>query len=118
MILVVGGFAAGKKDYLQKELGYSAGDMADAVKNDKPVLYNLQDLVWGQPTIADDESWLAWLLQKEVVVCNEVGGGIVPLDAKERAWRDAVGRLCAQLADKAAQVVRVVAGLPLILKES
>lgn len=57
-------------------------------------------------------------LRGKIVVCDEVGSGIVPLDPQERAWREAVGRLCCAVADEADLVVRVWAGMPQVLKGS
>ena len=51
-----------------------------------------------------------------VVTANEVGGGIVPMDAEERAWREACGRALCALAEHASQVTRVVCGLGVRLK--
>ncbi len=50
------------------------------------------------------------------LVTNEVGLGIVPENALARRFRDAAGHLHQELAAMAAQVVLVVAGLPLTLK--
>lgn len=46
-----------------------------------------------------------------VVICDEVGCGVVPMDAFERAWREKVGRVCCYFAKEAAQVIRVVCGV-------
>ena len=51
-----------------------------------------------------------------LVTANEVGGGIVPMDAEERAWREACGRALCALAEHASQVTRVVCGLGVRLK--
>ena len=47
---------------------------------------------------------------------NEVGGGIVPMDREERAWREACGRALCVLATHADQVTRVVCGIGVRLK--
>ena len=59
---------------------------------------------------------LADLLRKDVVICQEVGAGLVPVDAGERARREAVGRLCIALAREADRVVRVVCGVGMVIK--
>ncbi|MEO6717552.1 MAG: bifunctional adenosylcobinamide kinase/adenosylcobinamide-phosphate guanylyltransferase [Novosphingobium sp.] len=50
------------------------------------------------------------------VVSNEVGSGIVPEYPLGRAFRDEAGRVNQQLAQCAARVTLIVAGLPLWLK--
>jgi len=51
-----------------------------------------------------------------VMVTNEVGLGIVPDNAMARAYRDAAGIMNQTMADIAAEVEFVVAGLPIKLK--
>lgn len=54
---------------------------------------------------------------RTVMVSSEVGWGVVPTSASGRLFRDELGRLNAALAATADEVVLVVAGLPLRLKE-
>lgn len=51
-----------------------------------------------------------------IVVSNEVGGGIVPMNALARAFRDLAGAANQILAARADEVYLVTAGLPLRLK--
>lgn len=54
------------------------------------------------------------LLQSEdklVIICDEVGCGLVPVDAFERAYREQVGRVGGYLAGQAEQVIRVICGI-------
>ena len=46
-----------------------------------------------------------------VIVANEVGAGIVPMEASERAFREAVGRALCVIAQASDAVVRVVCGI-------
>lgn len=113
MILVIGARASGKRAYVES-LGYTAEQIADGVLEDKPVLYNLQDITMADPEGAP--ALLEALLRKEVVVCDEVGSGVIPLEKARRLGREATGRLCCQLAKEATRVVRLVAGIPTVLK--
>ena len=54
-----------------------------------------------------------------VLTCDEIGGGIVPLDPGERRWREETGRALGILAaDERTRLVRVWYGLPEVLKEA
>ena len=51
-----------------------------------------------------------------VIVSNEVGAGVVPMDAKDRAFREAVGRALCVIAQEAEQVTRCVCGIGVRIK--
>ncbi len=111
MILILGGESAGKRTFV-RSLGYGDGDMADAVLDGRPVVFHAERLA----AAGDLEGLLEALAQKEVVICNEVGCGIVPLEPEQRLAREAAGRLTARLAQRAVSVVRLVCGIPTVLK--
>ena len=107
MILVVGGIASGKRTYV-RSLGYDDAQMSELVEDECPVLLSLEErLRSGAP----DEGDLARMRAKDVVVCCEVGQGVVPMDRGERDWRELVGRTCSELARSAERVVRMVCGI-------
>ena len=112
MLLVIGGIASGKRTYL-RELGYPDGQVGETLASRTPVLYGLEEILRAGPL--DDAAYAA-LCAREAVVCCEVGLGVVPMDAGERAWRELVGRTCAKLATDADTVVRMVCGIPVTLK--
>ncbi len=112
MILIIGAAASGKRAYAES-LGFDAADFSDAL-GDKPVLFDLQKLVLQD--IEGAPALLPALLQKQIVLCDEVGSGVIPVDTTERLGREAVGRLCIQLAQRAERVVRMVCGIPTMLK--
>lgn len=114
LILIVGGVASGKREYVKVQYNYTDADMADGELNEKPVIYNLQELVADNPSTAHD--MLPKLLQKDVVICCEVGSGIIPAERHERDAREATGRLCILLAKHAEKVIRLTCGIPIILK--
>lgn len=115
MILVIGAAASGKRAYAAS-LGFSAEDMADAVLDKRLVLHNLQALVAHDP--AGAPALLPALTEKALVLCDEVGCGVIPEDPAARAARVATGRLCILLAQRAKRVVRLVCGIPSVLYEA
>ena len=46
-----------------------------------------------------------------IIVCDEIGCGLVPVDAFEREYRESVGRICTELAKNADEVYRVTCGI-------
>ncbi len=46
-----------------------------------------------------------------IIVSDEIGYGIVPIDKTERLWREKTGRLCCQLMQYSTSCYRVVAGI-------
>ena len=114
MIFIVGGRAAGKRA-LAASLGYSEDQMSCDPVQDAPVIFDAQEAARGL-----DKGQLAELAdalaQREVIICTEVGAGVVPIDPEERAFRESAGSLAVALADRAACVVRVVCGIPQVLK--
>ena len=109
MVLILGGLGAGKKEYA-RSLGFSDADFSTDVSDGKPVLYDLETIVRSAEVPLDA------LLQKKLILCREVGSGVIPMDPDERKWREAVGRLCCALAKEATAVVRIVCGVPIALK--
>ena len=114
MILIVGGRAAGKRA-LAASLGYSEDQMSCDPVQDAPVIFDAKEAARGL-----DKGQLAELAdalaQREVIICTEVGAGVVPIDPEERAFRESAGSLTVALADRATCVVRVVCGIPQVLK--
>lgn len=54
--------------------------------------------------------------RKIIILCDEIGCGLVPVDAFEREYREAAGRVCAELAEHARRVDRVVCGIGMRMK--
>lgn len=113
MILVIGGHAAGKLNYI-RSLGYGEEQIARSLLDERPALHGLEELLRQDPTCG--EEIMPRLLQKEIIACDEVGLGIVPLDKRERQYREAVGQLCICLAQEAEQVIRLICGIPQRIK--
>lgn len=106
MIFITGPLFAGKRDFACRILNCKAEELA------RYAAWDVQELVGQQTPEELAEQLKTW----PVVIATEVGGGVVPVDAKQRADREAAGRLACLLAQKADTVVRVFCGLPILLK--
>lgn len=109
MVLIIGGACQGKTAYAQEHF-----------KTEYPIIdeYHLkvrEQLKEGKDPLKEAEILLG---EKEncVIISNEVGYGLVPIDAFERAYREAVGRVNCYLAEKASQVIRIVCGIGMNIK--
>lgn len=124
MKLVIGGFAQGKLDYVLEKYQLKMeqvweGILPEEAQETTMVIHNLQ--LWVRERIQKEESLDAiWtFLDKHpdvILICNEIGNGVVPMDALERAYRESTGRLLIKLADQAESVERVVCGIGQKLK--
>ena len=68
----------------------------------------------GEPLLFFEQSVPA--LRGKILIGDEVGSGVVPVEPFERLWRDEVGRVYQLLARNAPDVTRVWAGIPQPLK--
>lgn len=107
MIFITGPLYSGKRTYACQLLNCSMETL------EQHAVWDVQDLAAG---CADLNALAEELSGHEVVIATEVGGGVVPVNAQERAAREAAGRLSCLLAQRADRVVRVFCGLPMVLK--
>ena len=120
MIVVTGGIASGKKTLLE-EYGiyltcvFDARDsQASAVSlADATVVFHVEELV-REGALA--RGVFEQLLSKQVLTCTEVGSGVIPLTWDDRQFRERAGSLSSSLAKEADCVVRMVCGIPVVLK--
>lgn len=125
MRLVIGGYAQGKLRYAIEKYGEPDLVWDLAAKKELPdaegrVYLNHLHL-WILEKLADAnftsgkaiDRLLSWAAQREdcVMICDEIGSGIVPVDPLQRRWREEVGTVCMALANHADSVERVICGL-------
>jgi adenosylcobinamide kinase/adenosylcobinamide-phosphate guanylyltransferase len=97
------------------------GSQAGPLLVDCLTLWLSNVMLAGRPAETEIDELLSSLASVKgplIVVSNEVGLGIVPDNRLARAFRDAQGRLNAEVAELANHVVFIAAGLPLTLKQS
>jgi len=121
MILIVGGEGAGKKEYALS-LGFEEKDFLEAhcgmaLQSSQvagKLVYHAERL--GSPDPAVSTQMAELLSHCPVVIANEVGSGIIPATKDERIAREVAGRMTVLLAKQAETVVRVVCGIPAVIK--
>ena len=123
---VIGGTAQGKLKYVLDKNNLTKEDVCNGEECDynninKKILYNFHLLC--KRLLKDKINILSFvdeLLEKNndiIIISNEIGYGIVPLDKEERIWREETGRACTKIARKATIVTRVMAGIPINIKK-
>ncbi len=122
MKLIIGGYAQGKLDYvlakyhLQGNMVWDGVLPDNAALQDKPVIVN-HFHQWVKQRILDggcpEEEMISFLDDHEncIIICDEIGNGIVPIDKFEREYRERVGRILIGLAKRAEEVERVLCGI-------
>lgn len=109
MKLYVGGVCQGQAELAQKENpnGELFFDFHETIR--KAVLQDGQDPRAFARTFCGEHP-------NAIVVANEVGAGVVPMAAQDRAFREAVGRALCVIAQEAYQVTRCVCGIGVRIK--
>ena len=130
MILVIGGYAQGKLEYVKNKYGVSDDDVYDFEKLDYPFFFaNENETLFDKQIVLNNINCLIKSAVKDgnniddlfekliadypnaIIITDEVGNGIVPDDKNERLLRDKIGRIQCLLAEKAEEVIRVVCGM-------
>lgn len=123
MIFIVGGAFSGKRDYAEKCFG-----AADFASGNEPfdrlckadAVYDFQLFAErceknGLDAFAETER----LIEKNprvIIIADEIGCGVVPVEKSDRDLRELCGRLNCILAERADKVVRVVCGIGRVMK--
>ncbi|WP_343250067.1 bifunctional adenosylcobinamide kinase/adenosylcobinamide-phosphate guanylyltransferase [Diplocloster hominis] len=104
MHLYIGGKAQGKRAYVEMAEGSGADIISDyqevirrQLQQQQDPIRCLKDLLSEKPDV--------------VIICDEVGYGVVPVEKEEREFREAVGRTMCEAAQAAQTVVRIVCGI-------
>jgi len=126
MILIVGGAFQGKRAYAEQAFGLRETDFADGRSCDWEEIYRaravshfheyIRRCLQAGRKVSDLAEELLRRNPRAVILANELGSGVVPVDAFDREYREAAGRICCDLAKGSEEVHRVVCGLGTVLK--
>jgi len=122
MELYVGGSSQGKLSYVlsKKNIEHKEEIIAEGSLCTEEELYTKKIINHFHAFIKrlleegrDIEEFTKKLLEKNtnvIILCNEVGYGIVPMEKKDRIYREEVGRCLCRLAKEAVVFERIVCG--------
>lgn len=105
MILIVGGAYQGKEAWAKAQFG------TDYKRINAYHQLVKEQLQAGKDPMEEAKRLLEEETQQLVIISDETGCGLVPMDAFERAWREASGRVNCYFAQQAQQVYRVICGI-------
>ena len=125
MIMIIGGAYQGKLAFAKKiytdvtwadgkvclkEEIYSGGGIYEfllfierKIKEGEPIDDLAEELIRKNPEL--------------ILITDEIGYGIVPVDRMEREYRELTGRVCTRLAAYSEKVYRVMCGIGQVIKE-
>lgn len=122
MIFIMGAEASGKFDFALKTFDLKNKKCGDGKiisleeLSGCYMLYNLHEFV---RRYFENDNFVEEFFERlnaEIIICSEVGCGIVPILKRERDYRDYVGRIGCRIAKNADLVVRMTAGIPQVIK--
>jgi adenosyl cobinamide kinase/adenosyl cobinamide phosphate guanylyltransferase len=122
MKLIIGGYAQGKLTYVINKYNIEKNKIWDSELpkdteelNDTIVINNLNNWIKSQIKNNDnpEEKITNFIINHPncIIISDEIGNGIVPIDKFEREYRERTGRIQIELAKKATEVERVICGI-------
>lgn len=128
MKLIIGGAFQGKKEYAKQQFHLTDAEMCDGGKAAYEDIFGCKCLYhfheWVKRGMQENrdfenlENRIARENPELVIISNELGYGVVPMDAFDREYREKTGRICTKLAAKSSQVIRVVCGIGTVIKDA
>lgn len=128
MVLVTGGSFQGKLDYALQLSGFSITDVIDGNTCELITLSSVRILNDFHLLVRrlleekkDVKMFVNHLIQDNpniIIIVNELGCGVIPVDSFEREYRETTGRVCCTIAKQAKEVHRVVCGIGMVIKSA
>lgn len=134
MIMITGGAFAGKLEFARAHFGLNEDEIADGTDCAPEDVFAAKCIVHYERLIrrlmetdvqgalcetADPLTFTDRVLcgnPDAIVIMDEIGSGIIPLEKNERLWREQTGRAGCRIAEGSDTVIRVCCGIPEIIK--
>ena len=126
MIMITGGAFQGKTEFAKKTFSLDDNDIINGENCDfddvftakcvvnfhmlikRLISNNIDPIEFSEKIIRDNF--------QIIIIINEIGCGIIPVEKIDRIWREAVGRTGCFIAQNSEKVIRVNCGIPMYLK--
>ena len=126
MKLIIGGYSQGKLDFVKEHFNVNDECIFDSslpgkeereklMSNNTLVIHNLHKWIRKRSKEGGRvEEELASFIKNcpdSIIICDEIGNGIVPMDPFERVYRERTGRILIDAAKEAEEVWRVICAI-------
>jgi len=128
MWLITGGAYQGKLEYAINATNIMEENSIDGTTCDWEELLRAQLVnhfhLWIKKMLQEEKNvyeLVKELMQENpnlVIIVDELGCGIVPMEAFDREYRETVGRVCCIIAKRAEEVHRVMCGVGMVIKHA
>ena len=125
MIMIIGGAYQGKLAFAKKR--YPDVTWTDGAVCEEEEIYSCRGIyhfhkyierkIIAGETVDDLAEKIIKKNPKLILITDEIGYGIVPVDRLEREYREQTGRVCTRLAAYSEKVYRVMCGIGQVIKE-
>lgn len=124
MTLITGGAFSGKTEFAMRRFTISESEITDGAVCPQEQVYTCKMLknfhIFVKRFGAENGVQLAEEIYARnpgvVIITNEIGSGIIPMDRADRRWREETGRACCTIAAHSQVVVRMCCGIPTVIK--
>lgn len=128
-ILVIGGAYQGKTKWVEKTFPQYQNISIETLLEESK-LGKITNNIWVNKFHLGMKQWLVekreykkilQLIKKNpswLIVSDEIGNGIVPMNEADRKWREETGRILCDLAKEADEVYRIYSGIAIKIKGS
>ena len=123
MIMITGGVHQGKTAYAMRKFGLAENDIANGADCPFDELITARCITNYHELVKRlDDRCLPFTEElcrsnpDAVIIMDEIGCGIVPMEKSERVWRENAGRYGCIIAANSVKVIRIVCGIPDIIK--
>ena len=126
MIMITGGAFQGKTEFAKKSFSLNDSEIIDGENCIFEDVFTAKCVVNFHLFIKrlmhnniDPMGFSKKIIQKNseiIIVINEIGCGIIPIEKSDRIWRETVGRTGCFIAENSEKVIRINCGIPMYLK--